>query len=88
MLAEMGNPLTTGEIIELANEIIDDTKHCDRLTGFKFENIVGTTWYKGFMGRHLEFLKRSKAKIRDQNRIDCCTYKSLVTCTMIFITPW
>jgi hypothetical protein len=81
-LAEMGNPLTKCGIIELANEVIQDTIHSNRLSEFKKsrkienENKVGAGWYKGFISRNSDFLKRSKCKIKDQNRINWCTYQN------------
>jgi hypothetical protein len=78
----MDNPLTKVGVIELANEIIEDTVQCDQLSEFmlkrklKNENNVGNSWYKGFINCHSEFLKRSKCKIRDTNRINWYTYKN------------
>jgi hypothetical protein len=81
-LAEMGQPLTKTGIISLANEIIDSTYHSDRLSNFKQkrkinnETQAGVRWYNGFLKRNAEYLRRSKCKIKDQNRINWCTYEN------------
>jgi hypothetical protein len=82
LLAEVGNPLTKGGIIKLPNENISDTVHSIRLSYFKTrkkienEKTVGAGWYKGFINRNSEFLKRLKCKIKDQNRINWVTYQN------------
>jgi Tc5 transposase DNA-binding domain len=82
LLAEMGIPITKTGMIELANEMITDTLHSKKLSKFnmkrniKNEDNVGESWYKGFKTRHSEFLKRSKSDIRDQNRMNWCTYEN------------
>jgi hypothetical protein len=82
MVTDMGNPLTRDGIIDLANETIEGTAHSERLSAFKNqrklknEKFVGARWYRGFIKRNSEFLKRSKCKIKDQNRLNWCNYQN------------
>jgi hypothetical protein len=77
-LPNTGNPLTGESIIALANNTIDDTVHSERLSDFKRkrniknENTVGNSWYRSF---HKWFLRRSKCKIKDQNRFNWGIYQ-------------
>jgi hypothetical protein len=83
MLSEMGTPLTRDGIIKLANDIVDGTIHSDWLMELKSKQITnneksaGAIWYRGVHRRNSDFLKRSKCKIKDQNRLNWCTYKTV-----------
>jgi Tc5 transposase DNA-binding domain len=84
-LAKMGKPLTRNDVIELASEIIEGTKYTDNLIKFKDKRNIQEDgersrlshgWYRGFMNRHKEALKRRKCKVKDTNRHTWCTYEN------------
>ncbi len=51
----MGDPLTKGTVIQLANDLIADTElqakvaDCKKLHGLDPDSAIGTSWYRGFM---------------------------------------
>jgi hypothetical protein len=74
-LAKMGQALTRDQVVGLADEVISGTIHEQRLLEFKRkrglskgnsnedERLLGTAWYKGFMDRHKDKIKRRKCRI-------------------------
>jgi hypothetical protein len=85
-LSKMGEALTKFEMMDLANDIIVDTIHADRLVTFcKSRNIakdvskgkiVGARWYSNFMKRHGDKLKSKPCRMQDRNRLTWCTVEN------------
>jgi hypothetical protein len=84
-LARIGEALTKYEIFELADDLIRGSvhaeayiKYCERRYIIKDwdRTIVGESWYRGFMLRNENKLKRAKCKVIDNNRRTYCTYEN------------
>jgi hypothetical protein len=69
----------------LATELIKGTKYEDNLKKFKDRRNIqepcersrlSNGWYRGFMSRNSETLKRRKCKVKDSNCHTWCTYKN------------
>jgi hypothetical protein len=77
-LGKIGDALTKFEVLELADDILVDTIHADRLVAFckarKIEKdiskgkIVGARWYTNFMKRHGELIRSKPCRLQDRNR--------------------
>jgi hypothetical protein len=73
-LGKMGNPLTKTTIIELANDLIAETKYkekikdCKNLRKLDSVDKLGDAWYRGFMSRYSEKLTRNGTTIKDSKR--------------------
>jgi hypothetical protein len=86
-LAKMGKALTRDQVVGLMEELIAGTVYEQRLRDFKNkrgllkgnneqQRLLGKAWYKGFMFRHKDKLKRGKCRIKDVNRHTWCTYEN------------
>jgi hypothetical protein len=85
-MAKCGQALTRNDVIELANELIQDTKYAEAVIDFKKKRkfkvdkndkmLVGKTWYKGFMNRNSDTLKRGRCRVMDSNHHSWCTYEN------------
>jgi hypothetical protein len=86
-MAKIGHALTRRDVMELATELIEGTKFADELVKFKESRNIQTInkyersqlkngWYRGFMRRNGDQLKRRKCKIKDVNRHTWCTYEN------------
>jgi hypothetical protein len=73
-LGKMGQPLTKGTVIELANSLISKTKYQEKLQAAKKlrrledEGNLGAAWYRGFMSRHQSLLTTKGTVIKDIKR--------------------
>jgi hypothetical protein len=86
-MVKCGQALTRPDVIELANELILDTDYATAVIEFKKKRkfrvdqtdkqLVGKTWYKGFMKRNADTLKRGCCCVMDANRHSWCMYKNL-----------
>jgi hypothetical protein len=84
-LANMGEALTKEETMDLMDDLIRDSVHaasfkdfCERRQVDKDKNddrIVGEKWYRLFMNRYKDHLKRGKCRIQDSKRRTWCTYE-------------
>jgi hypothetical protein len=84
-LARIGEALTKYEIFELADDLIRGSVHADAYINYCERRhiikdwdrtIVGESWYRGFMLRNENKLKRAKCKVIDNNRRTYCTYEN------------
>jgi hypothetical protein len=86
-LLNIGQPLTKGQLISLAESLIDGTDFQERMIDFKCNrkifkrkqvsgSVVGSRWYELFLRRHSNVLKRTKGRVRDVNRHNWCTYEN------------
>jgi hypothetical protein len=70
----MGQPLTKGTVIELANSLISKTKYQEKLQAAKKlrrledEGNLGAAWYHGFMSCHQSLLTTKGTVIKDIKR--------------------
>jgi hypothetical protein len=81
-LAKMGNPFTRETVIELANDLVKETKiatkisDCKQLQKLKDVAVLGVAWYRGFMHHYSSKLvnkeeykyKRYKEKYMGEER--------------------
>jgi hypothetical protein len=84
-MSRMGEAFSKQEIIQLADDIIRDTKYAENYIKFlkarginknkKDETIVGEKWYQLFIKRHNNALRRGKCRITDCKRRTWCTYE-------------
>jgi hypothetical protein len=81
-LSEIGQPLTKAHVMALVASMIDDQelekkviawkkKHCSYKEG---QPLVGDGWYRRFVRRNDDKLRRTKALVRDINRQTWVTY--------------
>jgi hypothetical protein len=85
-MAKIGQAMTRSAVIELANELIIGTEHAGAVIEFKLKRqlkvevednrYVSTSWYKGFMKRNGDTLKRGQCRVVDSNRHTWCTYEN------------
>jgi hypothetical protein len=76
MLSQIGESLTKQKVINLAKDMIQNTEHAIYLNDYKKKrrldicdnNAPGEGWYRGFMERHSDMIKKSKLYITDVNR--------------------
>ena len=80
-LAEIGSALTRSEVIALTKEIIEGTIYEQKILEYKLKRKVNTSellgfgWYRGFMKRNHDAIRRRRCKVRDQKRLTWCTYE-------------
>jgi len=73
-LGKMGQPLTKGTVIELANSMILKTEYQEKLQAAKRlrhlgdEGSLGNAWYRGFLSRHKSLLTTKGIVIKDVKR--------------------
>jgi hypothetical protein len=89
-LARIGNALNKDQVMSLAEDVIHGTQAATKLAEYKtkrqitdiyheqFENQrkvrVGEGWYKNFMRRNKDKIKRQRLKVKDRQRLTYCTY--------------
>jgi hypothetical protein len=87
-LARMGEALTKFETMDLMDDLIRDSPHAERFIAFckkrkinkdNIERIVGNKWYKLFMERYKDHLRRGKCLVQDSKRRTWCTYEKFAT---------
>jgi hypothetical protein len=90
-LSKIGAPLTRNEVRSLAFSMIEGTDYYDDVIDFKAKhhllkdsdscsldeaNILGVRWYRGFMQRNCDKLKRGRGRMGDIKRHTFCTLDS------------
>jgi hypothetical protein len=88
-MAGIGMALTRENFVALVMDLIQGTKCAKDLVAFKKKRklvtkdgetvIVGVRWYKSFMRRNKEALRRARCKEKDQKRQTWCTYKNFAS---------
>jgi hypothetical protein len=84
-MAKLGMALNRENVVELATDLIQETETAAKLVDFKEKRkleakvgekvVIGTSWYKAFMKRNKDLLKRARCKVKDQKRRTWCTYE-------------
>ncbi len=70
-LAKIGDPLTKGTVVQLANDLIAETEfatkvvECKEICQLNPESALGNAWYRGFMKCHEALLTTKKANFKD-----------------------
>jgi hypothetical protein len=87
-LSKMGESMTKSEVMDLADSLIIDTVHADRLIEFCLKRnihknissnkLVGDRWYSNFLNRHSDELRCGRCKIQDTNRQTWCTKENFM----------
>jgi hypothetical protein len=85
-MAEIGMALNRDNVLGLVGDLIADTEYATKLEQFKKKRklktreggrtIVGVRWYKSFMKRNKDKIKRARCKVKDQKRRIWCTYEN------------
>jgi hypothetical protein len=85
-MSKMTRSLTKWEIMELTDDIIRGTIHAERYIAWANrrgktktiydESFVGEKWYRHFMDRFSDKLKRSRVRILDEKRVNWCTFEN------------
>ena len=77
--------MTKTDIILLTQEIIAGTIYEEKLINCKEvrkinnkKSLLGDAWFRGFMKRNKDKLKRSRVKVKDNKRHSWCTYENFV----------
>ena len=92
LLADMNKPLTCGEGVKLANEMIKDTDlqgkiiefkkklshHCDENGRNSDGLVLGSAWWRAFMKRHGDQLTSAKGRKFSLNREQWVTYDNFL----------
>ena len=91
-LSDMNKPLSVGEGVLLANELIEDKKIGDAIRAWKIKNrfycdqygrntdgtILGSNWWRRFMKQNKSKLSSGKGHKFSCNREDWCTYQNFL----------
>jgi len=83
-LAQIGCPLIKRNVIDLAMSLIIGSKYEKKLLEWKHshshhdpsKDLLGPSWYKGFMSRHADRLLRISATVKDVKRNTWVTYEN------------
>jgi hypothetical protein len=88
-MAKIGMALARDNVVELVTDLIQETDTAKKLVAFKEKRslettvgekvLVGKAWYKAFMKRNKERLKRARCKVKDQKRRTWCTYENFAS---------
>jgi hypothetical protein len=87
-LSKMGEALTKEEVMCLADDILADSIHVDRLVEFCAKRkitkdvsdgkIVGNRWYANFIKRHQDKIKCKPCRVQDRKRLTWCTHNNFL----------
>jgi hypothetical protein len=93
-LAQMGSPITKDQVITIANSLVQDTIHQQRLLEFKQKrglktekvSLAGVRWYRGFIKRNRSKLKTGMLHIKNLNRHPGVRWITLKRCMRMCMT--
>ena len=91
-LSDMNKPLSVGEGVQLANELVEDKQIGDLICEWKVRHkfhcgpdgrnrdgtILGSNWWRRFMKKNITRIQSSKGRKFSCNREDWCTYDNFL----------